>query len=205
MTFIATPVLLALVATASPQGTLQDARVRIALAAESAQVIARYRITDAGDSVRFTAIRLKSQSLAFDRTFRDPRLRLDTLSGSFRITAGGRGRAMALELRCTVRGDLSRIPLFVPEAPTQPGRSRVVILVDGVRADRLARFVVPRFTRDPGGVWRAAPDHLPSVVALVKPERGLPIPALAQWSVLLVGIGGTLAWLMIQVAARRRP
>jgi hypothetical protein len=178
--------------------------VRITLGRESAQVMARYRITDAGDSVRFNTMRVTSQALTFERAFRDPRLRLDTLPGLFRLTAGGRGRAMALELRYTVRGDLARIPLFVPEAPTQPGQSRVLILVDGLAAQRQARFLVPRFTRDPGGAWRAAPDHLPSVVALVKPERGLPVPALAQWSVLLVTIGGTVAWLATQLRARRR-
>jgi hypothetical protein len=103
-----------------------------------------------------------------------------------------------------VSGDLSRIPLFVPDAPATPGRSRVIILVDGLAPERIARYVVPRFARDPGGPWRAAPDHLPSVVALVKPERGLPVPALAQGSVLLIAFGGTLAWLLTQLAARRR-
>ncbi len=204
MTFLAGRALLALVAAALPQGTLQDARVRMTLAGDTARVSARYRVTDAGDSVRFNAMRVRSQELAFDHPFRDPRLRLDTLPGLFRLTALGRGRAMALELRYTVSGDLSRIPLFVPQAPTTPGQSRVAIIVDGLAPDRVARFVVPRFTRDPGGAWRAAPDHLPSFIALVKPKSGLPVPALAQWSVLLVAIGGTLAWLLTQLSARRR-
>lgn len=204
MTLLAGPALLALITAPLPQGTLQDARVRIALAGDAAHVIARYRITDAEDSAWFHAPRMESQVLAFDRPFRDPQLRLDTLPGLLRLTARGRGRAIALELRYTVNGDLSRIPLFVPTAPTTPGRSRVVILVDGLAADRAARFVVPRFTRDAGSAWRAAPDHLPSIIALVKPDRGLPVPALAQWSVLLVTLGGTVTWLLTQLSARRR-
>lgn len=203
MTVLAGRALLALVAATVPQGNLQDARIRIAIAGDTAHVVARYRITDPGDSIRFNAMRAASQHTTFDRRFRDPRLRLDTLPGLFRLTALGRGRGISLELRYTVSGDLSRIPLFVPEAPSTPGQSRVSILVDGLAPERVARFVVPRFTQDAGGVWRAAPDHLPSFVALVKPERGLPVPALAQWSILLIAVGGTLAWLLTQLAARR--
>ena len=164
---------------------------------------ARYRIVDAGDSVKLNLIRVASQALAFQRPFPEPRLRLDTLPGLYRLTASGRGRAITTELRYSVSGDLSRIPLFVPEAPTRPGESRVLLLVDGLSADRVSRFRVPRFTRDPGGVWRADPDHVPSLIALVKPRRGLPVPLLAQWSVLLVAAGGTLAWLLT-LSLRRR-
>ena len=32
----------------------------------------------------------------------------------------------------------------------------------------------------------------------------LPAAALAQWSVPLIALGGTLAWLLAQLAARRR-
>lgn len=204
MTFLAGPALLALLAAATPQGTLRDARIRIAIAGDSARVMARYRVTGVGDSIRFNAMRVRSQELAFDRPLHDPRLRFDTLPGLFRLTALGRGRAIALELRYTVSGDLSRIPLFVPQAPTTPGKSRVAIIVDGLAPDRVARFIVPRLTRDPGGAWRAAPDHLPSFIALVKPEGGLPVPTLAQWSVVLIAVAGTLAWLLTRLSARRR-
>jgi len=200
--FLAGRTLLVLVA-ATPQGALQDAHIHIAIAGNTARVSARYRVTDPGDSIRFNALRVASQHTAFDRPFRDPRLRLDSLPGLLRLTATERGRMLTLELRYTVSGDLSRIPLFVPEAPTAPGQSRVSILVDGLAPERVGRFVVPRFTGGPGSAWRAAPDHLPSLVALVKPERGVPVPALAQWSVLLVAVGGTLAWLLTQLAARR--
>ena len=204
MTLLAGRALLALVTAATPQGTLQDARIRIAIAGDTARVVGRYRVTDLGDSIRFNAMRVALQQTAFDRRFRDPRLRLDTLPGLFRLTAAGRGRSLALELRYTVTGDLSRIPLFVPEAPTTPGQSRVTISVHGLASERVARFTVPRFVRDPSGAWQAAPDHLPGLVALVGSARGIPVPALAQWSVPLIALGGTLAWLLAQLAARRR-
>jgi len=201
VTLLAGRVLLALVA-AAPQGALQDARIRIAIVGDTAHVVARYRITGPGDSIRFHAMRVTAQHPVFDRRFRDPRLRLDTLPGLYRLTALGRGRALMLELRYSVSGDLSRIPLFVPDAPSTPGQSQVTILVDGLAPARAARFVVPRFTRD-GRTWRASPDHLPGMVALVKPEGGFPVPVLAQWSVLLIAFGGTLAWLLTQLVARR--
>lgn len=204
MTFAAGRALLGLI-VAAPQGTLQDAQIHIGLTGDSAHVAARYRIADAGSSIRFNALRVASQNLWLHRPLTDARLRLDTLPGLFRLTAGGLGRTVGLELRYTVSGDLSRIPLFVPEAPTAPGQSRINILVDGLAPERVARFMVPRFTREPGGPWRATPDHLPSLVALVKPERGLPVPALAQASVLAVALGGTLAWLLARLAARRTP
>jgi hypothetical protein len=199
VTLFAPAVFLALAAV--PQGTLQDASVRIVIAGDTARVVAEYRITGFPDSLRFNALRLTSQVTELDRLLTD--LRLDTMPGLFRLTTPGRNRMLTIELRYTVRRGLSRIPLFVPETAARPGQSRIVILVDGLAPERAARFVVPRFTRDAGGVWRAEPDHLPSLVALVKPERGLPVPALAQWSVLLVVFGGTAAWLATQLAARR--
>ena len=204
MTFPAGRALLALLAAQVPQATLEEARIHIAVAGDTARVTARYRVIGAGDALRFNAVRSPSPEIRFDQQPADPPTTLDTLPGLFRLTAAGGGRSLTLELRYTARGDLSRIPLFVPEAPTQPGRSRIAILVDGVAPERVARYTVPRFIRDPDGAHRATPDHLPSVVALVREDRGLPIPALAQVSVLVTAIGGTLVWLGAQLAARRR-
>lgn len=191
-------------APTAPQGLLQEAQVRVAVVGDAARVAARYRITDAGDSVRFHAPRPASQSLEFDRRLRDPRLRLDSLPGMFRLTVAGRGRMTAVELRYLVRGDLSRIPLFVPQSPTTPGQRRISIRMTSLSPERVARFTVPRFTAGPGGAWLAQPDHLPGVIAVVRGNRRLPVPALAQWSVLLAVIGGTLGWVLAQAKARRR-
>ncbi len=195
---------LALLTATAQQGTVRDARIRIAVTGDTARVAARYRVTNAGDSLRFNAIRIASQQTLFERPFRDPRLRLDTLPGLFRVTAAGRGRGLALELRYTVTGDLARIPLFVPEAPTVPGESRVIISVDGVTGERIATFPFPRFTRPAVGPLLATPDHLPSFVAVVAPVGAVPVPAIAQWSVLLIALGGTGAWLLAQLRARSR-
>lgn len=198
------PALLLLWTAAAPQGTLRDARIRVAIVGDIARVTARYRVANAGDSLRFNAIRVASQELTFDRPFRDARLRLDTLPGLLRLTAAGRGHGLSLELRYTVAGDLSRIPVFVPEAPAIPGESRVMILVDGLEPHRVAAFPFPRFARDPAGPLLSTPDHLPSFLAVVAQPRAVPVPAIAQWSVVLIALGGTGAWLLAQRRARRR-
>lgn len=191
-------------ASTAPQAVLRDARIRVGLRGDTAQVEARYRVTDAGDSLRFNAIRIAGQGTAFDRPLSDRGLRLDTLPGLLRLTAGGRGRGLTLELRYRVTGDLARIPLFVPEAPAAPGQSRLLILVDGLPPGRAAPFPFPRFTRPGRETWVSNPEHLPAFVALVAPSGGVPVPALAQWSVVLIALGGTGAWLLVQLRARWR-
>lgn len=204
MTFLAGRTLLALLAARAPQGTLEDARVHLAIAGDTAWVTARYRVAGTGEALRFTAARSPSQEIRFTQPPAGPATTLDTLPGVFRLTTTGSGRRVDLELRYIARGDLSRIPVFVPEAYTDPGRSRIAILVDGVPLERVARYTVPRFIRNPAGSYRATPDHLPSVIALVGATGALSIPALAQVSVLAIALGGTLAWLMAQLLARRR-
>lgn len=191
-------------AAAAQQGTLRDARIHIGVIGDTARVSARYRVVDAGDSLRFNAIRIAGQGVAFDRPFRNLRLRLDTLAGLFRLTAAGRGRGFTLELQYRVAGDLARIPLFVPEAPTMPGQSRLVVLVDGLPPGRTARYPFPHFTAPAPGTWESTPAHLPAFVALVAPSGGVPVPAVAQWSALLLALGGTGAWLLGQLRSRRR-
>jgi hypothetical protein len=194
----------AVTATTTPQGILRNARIRIGITGDTARISARYRVDGAGDSLRFNAIRIAGQSTAFDRSFGHPRLRLDTLPGLFRLTAASRRPGFTLELHYRVTGDLARIPLFVPEAPAAPGESRLVILVDGLAPRRTARFPFPRFTRPGLGPWVSTPAHLPAFVALVAPSGGVPLPAIAQWSVLLIALGGTGAWLLVQLRSRRR-
>ena len=86
-------------APAAPQATLRDARIRIGVSGDTARVSARYRVTGAGDSLRFNAIRIAGQDAVFRRPFANPRLRLDTLPGLFRLTAAGRSPGLSLELQ----------------------------------------------------------------------------------------------------------
>ena len=160
-------------------------------------------MADAADSLRFNAIRIAGQVAVLGRILGEHRLRLDTLPGLLRLTVIGRGPGLSLDVRYDVAGGLARIPLFVPEAPAAPGESRLVILVDGLAPARAAPFAFPHFTQSGGGTWISTPNHLPAFVALVAPTGGLPVPAMAQWSVVLIALGGTGAWLLTQWRARR--
>lgn len=184
-------------------GTLRDARIRIKVRGDTAQVTARYRVAGT-DSIGFTAIRVSAQNLVLAPRRGDPPVRIDTLPGLFRLTAGAQAGGVPSEISYRVIGDLSRIPLLVPDAPTAPGLSRVTIEVLGVSPDRAATFVFPRFAREREDAWLASPDHLPSFVTVVGSAGSLPVPALAQWSVLLLALGGTGAWLVAQGRARTR-
>ena len=190
-------------ASVAPQATLRDARIRISLHGDTAHVSARYRVSDPGDALRFNAIRIARQVAAFDLVLGRSGLRLDTLPGLFRLTAIARGPGLSLELRYDVTGDLARIPLFVPEAPAAPGESRLLILVDGLPPGRAARFPFPHFTHPGTGTWVSTPDHLPSFVALLAPNGDIPVPTLAQWSVVVIALGGTALWLLVQLWSRR--
>jgi hypothetical protein len=194
---------LALQATA---GRLEEARIRVELRdPETAEVSARYRILEPADSVRFNLIRLAGQALRFEQPVSRPGFRWDTLPGLYRASAAARERSLDLEFRYQVQGDLARIPLPVPEAPALPAVTPVRLTVSGLPPGREARFRFPRFQRDPRGSWQARPDHVPGFIAIVQPEGGWPVPAVAQWSVVLVALGGTAAWLWVQLARRRSP
>lgn len=187
-------------------GSLEEARIRVDVQGpHTASVTAHYRIREPGDSVRFSAIRLAGQELRFEHPISHPGVRWDTFPGLYRATAPAEGPSLNLELRYQVQGDLSRMPLPVPEAPARPGVTPVRLTVAGVPPGREARFRFPRFEREPRGSWRATPDHVPSFIVMLEPDRGWPVPAFAQWSVLLVAAGGTAAWLWVQLARRRSP
>lgn len=185
---------------------LEEARIRVEVQGpQTAGVTARYRIRDPGDSVRFNIIRLAGQELRLEHPISRPGARWDTLPGLYRATAPAAGQPLDLEFRYQVQGDLARIPLPVPDAPARPGVTPVRLSVAGVPPGREARFRLPRFEREPQGAWQAAPDHVPSFIVMLEPDRGWPVPAFAQWSVLLLAAGGTAAWLWVQLARRRSP
>lgn len=205
MSLLAAPLALA-AALQAVSGRLEEARVRIAVdGPATATVSAEYRILATGDSLRFDIIRLPGQDLRFEQPPPQAGVRWDTLAGLYRATAAAPARSLDVEFRYRVEGALARIPLPVPEVPARPGVTPVRLSVTGVPPGREARFRFPRFEPGPRGSWRAAPDHLPSFIAILEPDGGWPVPALAQWSVLLVAAGGTAAWLWVQLARRRRP
>jgi hypothetical protein len=187
------------------QGSLAEARIQITVSGDTARVIAWYRFAGTADSLRLAAFRPQRQALVFHGVAGAAQFRLDTLSGLFRLVTRQTDAAPALDVRYDVTGSLSRIPLFVPDVPTTPGSSDVLIRVAGLGASRVAAYPFPRFRREPGDGWLAHPDHLPSFIVLARTPASLPVPAVVQWSVVVLVLVATGAWLSAQWRHRSGP
>jgi hypothetical protein len=187
------------------QGSLTEARIQIMVSGDTARVIAWYRFAGTADSLRLEAFRPKRQTLVLHGVAGAAQFRLDTLAGLFRLVTRQTDAAPALDVRYDVTGRLSRIPVFVPEVPTTPGSSDVLIRVAGLGASHVAAYRFPRFRREPGDGWLAQPDHLPSFIVLAATPGSLPVPALVQWSVVALVLLATGAWLLAQWRHRSGP
>ena len=138
------------------------------MSGDTASVIAWYRFTGTGDSLRFTAARPAGQTLVFQGVAGAAGFRLDTGSGRFRLVSGQTDSAPALDVRYHVIGGLDSIPLFVPDSATASGPSGVLVRVSGDA--RPLPYDAPRFQRVPGDGWLARADRVPALVALA-PRR----------------------------------
>jgi hypothetical protein len=181
---------------AAQEKVLSEAEIAIALSGSEAQVSARYRIVAPGARMVLYAPRFPGLHLLLQDAPSKVES-LDTLPGLFRLALqrDTAAEATEIDLRYRLAGDLSRLPIFVPEAPTSPPRSRVAITVSAPSGRRISRDRFPRLRPDSGGVWRGSPDHLPSFVALLEPS-GPGVPRIAEWSVVAAAAGGTLLWLV---------
>lgn len=182
---------------------LLEAEIGIRVEGDRGQVAARYRIAEPGSSLVFHAPRFADQRFFLETAALRPVV-LDTLEGVWRLTltSGATGSA-EVELRYSLSGNLDRIPLFVPQAPTAPPQSRISISLYEVSQSKRSQNRFPRFLRGPDGAWRASPDHLPSFIAAF--DSAFPtVPRIAEWSVVGLAIGGTVFWLLRFSRARAR-
>lgn len=177
------------------RSALLEAEIGIRVDQGRGEVRARYRIVKPGRPLVFHAPRFGGQGFFLEKTAL-PAVKLDTLEGLWRLrlTSGGIDSA-EVELQYSLSGDLRRIPLFVPEAPTAPPRSQISIALYELSQSKHSKDRFPRFLRSSDGVWRATPDHLPSFVAIFDPPFPS-VPQIAAWSVVALAIGGTVFWLL---------
>ncbi|GBD31661.1 hypothetical protein HRbin33_00620 [bacterium HR33] len=187
--------------TLVPQGAqaqenlLAEAQIEVAVGASEARVSARYRILGPSDTLVLHAPRFPRSHLLLEEVAW-PIYSVDTLAGLLRLTAVRQtaGGTAGLGIDYRIEGDISRIPIFVPEAPTSPPRSRVTITIAGLSGRSIPRDRFPRLQLYSPGTLRANPDHLPSFVALLD-SGAAAVPRIAEWSVLAVALAGTLLWL----------
>ena len=109
------------------------------------------------------------------------------------------GSESPFDVQYTIDGPVTRIPLFVPDTPTEPGGEPIAISVRG-GGDVSLRDVFPRF-RESGGVLLAELDNVPSAIRLPTP-RTFSTNRLADGAVIVVLVMGTVWWLLRNRAKR---
>lgn len=179
---------------------LAAANISIGMTATAAQVEAQFEITQPGDSLRFSLIRVPGQTLeleteggtgTFDRRHEEAGLTWVT-------TAVTEGRA---RVRYRVAGELSRIPIPVPDVPAEPGAGAVTIRVTGLNASARFHEGFPRLVAGSDGSATARLDNVPSFVRQPPPRAAWSVNRAAQVFVIVLVAGASTAW---AVRARRR-
>lgn len=182
---ILVPGLVAVSVTATIQ--LVAVTIDVALEPNRAVVEGSYVFEDQADSVRFVLAKFAGQSVQITRD--DWRLRES--DGLFELVLPG--SRSPFDVQYTVDGPVARIPLFVPDTPTEPGGKPVEIRVHGV-GDVSLKDAFPRF-RESGGDLLAELDNVPSAIWLPS-RRTLSTNRVADLTVIVVLVMGTALWLL---------
>jgi hypothetical protein len=179
---------------------LAAAHISIEIAAATAQVEVRFDITQPGDSLRVSLIRLPGQTLELvSQDGSNAGVGRNQDAGLTWVTAAvTEGSA---RLRYRVSGSLSRIPIAVPDVPAEPGAGAVTVKVTGL--DATARFHegFPRLMARPDGSAIARLDNVPSFVRQPPPRFAWSVNRAAQVFVIVLVAGASTAW---AVRGRRR-
>ena len=188
---IAASGLVTVVLTAAVQ--LVSVTIDVALEPNRAVIDGSYVFRAQRDSVRFVLAKFAGQSVRITRG--DARLRES--DGLFALVLPG--SESPFDVQYTIDGPVTRIPLFVPDTPTEPGGEPIAISVRG-GGDVSLRDVFPRF-RESGGVLLAELDNVPSAIRLPT-RRTFSTNRLADGAVIVVLVMGTVWWLLRNRAKR---
>lgn len=166
---------------------------------------ATYRFRPGVDTARLSAIRVGSAALELASVAgasvagtsarasggARSRWRLDSLPGLLRLRVADPPDSLTLAWRARSAG--RRLPLFVPETPTRPTESRVLLEVTGGDFDVAAGRVFPRMERA-DGVLVGRPENLPSFLLLPPAGELFTVDRAADWSVVLLVLVATGWW-----------
>ena len=115
--------------------------------------------------------------------------------GLYRITIGATDR-QSLSIRYGVHGDVSRIPIAIPDTPAQPGRTQIQIRIVGVSPTALLRDGFPRLVREPHGSAVARLENLPNFVRMPPDQRQWSVNRISETGVALIALLATTCWLL---------
>ncbi|HWP36550.1 MAG TPA: hypothetical protein VNL18_03245 [Gemmatimonadales bacterium] len=195
--------LAALAAQQDPRGVLREAMIRVAVEDTLAIVDARYTVTGAA-SLDLLALRLEGQRVEVLEAIVGVRpIVLEERRTSQVLRVYRPPDSAAIRVLYRVTGRLARIPVFVPTAPTSPPTGAIRIVVTGAPAERRTSSTLPRFSQQTDGALAARPEHLPTVLALVRDRSELPVPAVSEWIIIGITVGGTALWILRLRRARR--
>ena len=155
---------------------LNASEIVIELGGPTTVVEARYEIGEPFDSLALNIIRLPGQEVHLLSADMTDTIESETLTGLYRlILTPMSGSGTTAYIRYEVTGNLSRIPLAVPEIPTGPGARSVRIKLRGLNTQAALAEGFPRFEPRTDGTAVAELDNVPGLVRL-PPDQG-------QWSV----------------------
>ena len=173
---------------------LGEVRVDVRVTPEGARVTASYSLVETPGPVVFTAIKLDGQEVVvegFEGLGSPPKIR--TLDGLYRFLIAD-PPAGSFRVRYRVTGDVRKIPLFVPDQPTQADGSSITIRLAGVAAGARARGGFPRMVRGADGVFLANPRNLPSFLILPASADTLTLNQAADITVVLLIVAASAFW-----------
>ncbi len=180
---------------------LETAVIHATVFDSTARIEATYGIRSDTDSLRFTIIRIRGQDMRLTSTSPDLTTRHEA-PGALKLTLAVRAlESSRVTLQYEIRGELSRIPLFVPDTPTDPGASNVAIRIDGLAPSVRLSDGFPRLFRQTDGRVVAQPNNVPSFVRIPRGGQFTSVSRASDVFVILLVVGSSVLWML---GGRRR-
>ena len=181
---------------------LTAAEIVIELGGSTTVVEARYEVGESSGSVVFNIMRFPGQELDLLVSDRSDTVESDTLSGLYRLTvAPAVTSSTTAVIRYEVSGQLSRIPLAVPDVPAEPGAGGVRISLRGFSARAALAGGFPRFELRDDSTAVAELDNVPGFVRLPPDQGQWSVNRISEIVVVLLVVFASSYWLLRQ---RRR-
>lgn len=170
------------------------ADISIDLGSDSALVDARYELVASVESVDLTLIRLKGQSLRFPSG--NPPI-TSSARGLYRLNIEHGGEPIREAcLQYVVLGDLSRVPIAVPDLSPVAEGARVRVKVSGLSRTASLEDGFPRLIPQVPGRAAAELETVPNFLRAPPDARSWSVNRLADTSVLVMVLFATAIWLV---------